>query len=178
MHRPIGLCIRGVLTHARNEDVSMKVLLRANVPNLGIIGDVVEVKTGYARNYLIPQRIAIEPTAGNLKRVEAEKQEYLAKLATIKAEIQARAKLVDGKEVTISARANVDGQLYGSVGPAQIVEALAKDGFSIDEDNVTMGEPIRKLDKYEVALSFGQDVKAKISVWVVPVHEEGDEAAE
>jgi hypothetical protein len=66
MHRPIGLCIRGVLTHARNEDVSMKVLLRANVPNLGIIGDVVEVKTGYARTSLIPQRIAIEPTAGNL----------------------------------------------------------------------------------------------------------------
>lgn len=153
----------------------MKVLLRANVPNLGMIGEVVEVKTGYARNYLLPQRLATEPTAGNLKRVEAEKAAYLANLAKIKAEIEARAKVVDGKEITIIARANEEGLLYGSVGPAQIVEALARENFSIDEKNVAMPEPIRKLDKYEVPLSFGEGVMAKVTVWVVPLREESAE---
>ena len=148
----------------------MKILLRANVPNLGQIGDVVNVKPGYARNYLVPQGLAVEPTGGNLKRVEAEKASYLAQLSRQHAEIEARAKLVDGKEVTIAALANEEGHLYGSVGPAQIVEALAREGLSIDEQNVALDEPIRTLDKYAVPLKFGHDVTATINVWVVPAH--------
>ena len=89
----------------------MKVLLRRNVPKLGKIGEVVEVKPGYARNYLLPQRLAVEPTKGNTRQVELEKQKYLEELARIRAEIEARAKLVDGKEITIAARANQEGQL-------------------------------------------------------------------
>lgn len=154
----------------------MKVLLRANVPNVGMIGEVVEVKTGFARNYLLPQRLAVEPTPGNLKRIEAEKQEYLARLAKLKAEIEARARLVDGKEVTIAARANEEGQLYGSIGPAQIVEALAKENLHVEEKNVVMAEPIRQLEKYEVSLNFGEEITAKISVWVVPIQDATTEA--
>ncbi len=154
----------------------MKILLRANVPNLGQIGEVVNVKDGYARNYLVPQGLGIEPTTGNLKRVEAEKAVYLAELAKKKAEIEARAKLVDGKEVTIAALANPEGHLYGSVGPAQIVEALARENLNIEEENVVLPEAIRTLDKYQVALKFAQDVKATINVWVVPAAGSGEPA--
>jgi large subunit ribosomal protein L9 len=154
----------------------MKVLLRANVPHLGQIGDVVQVKAGYARNYLVPRGLAAEPTPGNLKRIEVEKQAYLAELAKRKAEVQARAALVDGKEVTIAALANEEGHLYGSIGPAQIVEALARENLHVEEENIVLPEPIRALDKYEVNLRFAEEVTAKINVWVVPAHQEGQPA--
>ncbi|NLF31821.1 MAG: 50S ribosomal protein L9 [Planctomycetes bacterium] len=154
----------------------MRIMLKKNVPNLGMIGDVVNVKDGYARNYLLPYGLADEPTEANLKAVEAAKKAYLEELAREKAQIQARAKLVDGKEVTISARANEEGHLYGSVGPAQIVEALAKENLHVEEKNVVLDEPFHTLDKYEVTLAFGHDITASITVWVVPVREEGTEA--
>jgi len=153
----------------------MKLLLRANVPMLGTIGEVVTVKAGYARNYLVPYGLGVEPTPANLKRIEEEKKAYLAGLAERKAEIRARAALVDGKEITLSCRANEQGHLYGSVGPAQIVEALAADGVHIEEGNILLDEPIRTLDKYEVKLGFGEEVTASIDVWVVPIREEEDE---
>lgn len=152
----------------------MKVLLRKNVAKLGKIGDVVEVSPGYARNYLLPHGMAYEPSRSNLRQVEVEKQKYLQELARQKAEIEARAQLVQGKEITMSVRANPEGHLYGSVGPAQIVAALAEQKVFIEAANVVLPEPIRTLDKYEVQLDFGQDVKATITVLVVPVHGEGD----
>jgi len=155
----------------------MKVLLRKNVASVGKIGDLVDVKSGYARNYLLPQGLAYQPTAANIKQVEREREKYLAELAHQQAEIVARAALVDGKEVTISARANEEGHLYGSIGPAQIVAALAEQRCFVDADNVVLPEPIRILDKYDVPLKFGEDVTATISVWVVPIHGEADETA-
>jgi large subunit ribosomal protein L9 len=149
----------------------MKVLLRKNVYNLGQIGDVVDVKPGYARNYLLPQGLAYQPSEGNIKRVEEEKTAYFEELAKIKAEVQARAKVIEGKEVTIAARANEEGHLYGSVGPAQIVAALAEQDVFVELRNVKLEEPIRQLDKYEVTLLFDQDVTAQITVWVVPVRD-------
>jgi large subunit ribosomal protein L9 len=154
----------------------MKVLLRRNVMNLGKIGEVVEVKPGYARNYLLPQRLAVEPTEWNLKAVEAEKQKYLEELAKIKAELAAKAALVDGKEVTIQARANDEGHLYGSVGPAQIVAALAAENMFVEAQHVVLAQPIRTLDKYDVQLRFAEDVTATVKVWVVPLRDAGDEA--
>jgi len=156
----------------------MKVLLRKNVANVGKIGDLIDVKPGYARNYLLPQGLAYQPTAANIKQVEREKENYLKELARIRAEIEARAALVKGKEVTISARANEEGQLYGSVGPAQIVAALAEQKCFVDAENVALEEPIRKLDKYEVTLKFTEDVTASITVWVVPIHGEAPVPAE
>ncbi len=155
----------------------MKVLLRKNVANVGKIGDLVDVKSGHARNYLLPQGLAYQPTAANIKQVEREREKYLAELAHQRAEISARAALVDGKEVTISARANEEGHLYGSIGPAQIVAALAEQKCFVDADNIVLPEPIRMLDKYEINLSFGEDVTAAISVWVVPIHGEAGEPA-
>jgi large subunit ribosomal protein L9 len=153
----------------------MKVLLRKNVQKVGRIGDVVDVKPGYARNYLLPHNVAVVPTAGNIKAVEAEKAAYLADLARRRGELEAKAAVVNGKEVTIAARANTEGHLYGSVGPAQIVAALASETVFIDEEHLVM-EPIRQLDKYELTVEFAEDITATITVWVVPIREEGDEA--
>ncbi len=154
----------------------MKVLLRKNVYNLGQIGDVVDVKPGYARNYLLPQQLAYQPSEANIRRVEGEKAADLEELARVKAEIEARAKLIEGKEVTIAARANEEGHLYGSVGPAQIVAALAEQNVFVEPRNIQLDEPIRQLDKYDVTIRFDQDVTAGISVWVVPVREIDSEA--
>jgi large subunit ribosomal protein L9 len=151
----------------------MKVLLRRNVRNLGQIGDVVDVKPGYARNYLIPQRLALQPSEGNLKRVEAEKAAYLEELAKQREQLEARAKVIDGTEVTISARANEEGHLYGSVGRAQIAAALAEAGKFVEEQDIVLDEAIRELDKYDVTIRFEQGVEATVHVWVVPIREEG-----
>ncbi|RPI59967.1 MAG: 50S ribosomal protein L9 [Planctomycetaceae bacterium] len=152
----------------------MKVLLRRNVAKLGKIGELVIVKDGYARNYLLPQRLAVAPTEANVKAVENEKAKYLAELARLKAEFELRAAAVNGKEITISARANEEGSLYGSVGPAQIAAALAAEGIVLEVENIQLATPIRRLDKYDVGIGFSEDVMATIHVWVVPIREHGD----
>ena len=149
----------------------MRVLLTKNVAKLGKIGDVVDVKDGYARNYLLPELLAIEPTEANLKAIEAEKQKYLEQLAREREQLEAKAAVIRGKEITITARANVEGHLYGSVGPAQISAALAEDGVFVEAKYIVLDEPIRTLDKYDVQVSFSEDVHATIHVWVVPAHE-------
>ena len=149
----------------------MKLLLRENIRKLGIIGDIVEVTPGYARNYLIPQGLATQPTKANVRKVEQDKAKYLEKMARERADLEARASLLDGKEVTISARANEEGTLYGSIGPAQIAAAMAEASLFVEVEHIVLDEPIHRLDKYEVELRFDEDVKAAISVWVVPVHD-------
>ena len=155
----------------------MKVLLRRNIAKLGQIGDVLEVKDGYARNYLIPQGLAMAPTRANLKAIEEDKAAYLAELARLKQELQTQANLLDGKEFTIVALANEEGVLYGSVGKAQIAAAIVEQGVMIDTRNILLDEPIHKLDKYEVTVGFGEDVTATIGLWVVPPKDEEAQGA-
>lgn len=150
----------------------MKVLLRRNIPNLGNIGDVVEVRPGYARNYLLPQRLATEPTPGNVKAVESERHRYLEELAKQHAQVEARAELARGKELIILARANEEGHLFGSIGAAQIVAALAKENIFIDSENVLLDEPLRQLDKYDIQLRFAQDITTTIHVWILPIKDD------
>ncbi len=155
----------------------MKVLLQRNITKLGQIGDVVDVRPGYARNYLIPQRLAVQPTESNIKAVESEKAKYLEELAREKADTVAQADALRGMEVTISARANEAGHLYGSVGPAQICEALAAEGAYVDSKNIVLDAPIHQLDKYDITVRFAEDVTAMIHVWVVPSHDSDIAAA-
>ena len=153
----------------------MKVLLRKNISKLGIIGDVVEVKNGYGRNYLVPQGLGVEPTEANIKAVEADKARYLEELAKQRTALEERAKSVDGKEITITSRANEEGHLYGSIGPAQIVAVLAEENLFVNEKEIILAEPIRRLDKYEVNIKFSEDIKATITVWIIPLREAGEE---
>lgn len=152
----------------------MRVLLRRNVSSLGKIGEVVDVKPGYARNHLLPMSLAVLPTETNVRVVEAEKQAYLQELAKQRAELEAKAAVVQGKEITISARANEEGHLYGSVGPAQIAAALAEVNIFVEPHHVAIEEPLRKLDRHEVLLRFSEDVTATIHVWIVPVRDAED----
>lgn len=152
----------------------MKILLRENVRNLGTIGEVVDVKPGYARNYLLPEGKAVEPSTANVARVERAKAAYLAKVAKEREELQARARTLEGKEVTLAARANEEGHLYGSIGPAQIAAAMTEAGNEIHPDEIRMPEPIRQLDKYDVTLDFAEEITATIHVWVVPIRDPGE----
>jgi len=146
----------------------MKVLLRQDVPNLGVIGDIVEVGAGYARNYLLPQNLAVAPTAANLKRIEDEatQREVAAKqrLDTLKA----LAAKMTGLSVTIKAKANEQGNLFGSVNEEHIVEALAEEGYKVAPAQVALAAPIRTLDKFRVPIKLAEGIEAEIDVWVVP----------
>jgi len=156
----------------------MKVLLKKNLDKLGHIGDVVDVKSGYARNYLLPQGLAVRPTPANLKAIEVERLKYQEELAKQRADIEASAALVNRKEVTIAAMANEEGHLYGSVGPQQIAAALAEQGIFVESEDIVLDEPIRQLDKYDLQIRFAEDISATIHVWIVPIsQEDGQDAA-
>lgn len=150
----------------------MKVMLKKTVAKLGTIGDVVEVKPGYARNYLLPLGLAAEPTEANIRAIEAEKLRFQEQAAANQEAQEARAAAIRGKEITISARANEEGQLYGSIGPAQIAAALAAEDVFVEPEHIVLDEPIRKLDKYDVTVRFAKDITTEIYVWVVPTHDE------
>lgn len=145
----------------------MKLLLCKNIPKLGIVGDIVDVKAGYARNYLVPRRLATEPTDTNIRaladarRIAEEERirerELLAKLA----------ERLEGVEVTVPARANEDGVLYGSVGRREIAAALVEDGYPIEADQVALGTPLRHLDNLNVAVKLADGIEAEIKVWIV-----------
>jgi large subunit ribosomal protein L9 len=155
----------------------MKVLLRRNVLNLGKIGEVVEVKAGYGRNYLLPQRLAVDPTKSNLKAVEAEKQKYLEEVAREHEAMELRAVAIRDKEVAISARANEEGLLYGSIGPAQIVAALAEGGVFVEPIHIVLDAAIRRVDKYDVLVRFAEDITATVHVTVTALHDAGEEGS-
>jgi large subunit ribosomal protein L9 len=146
----------------------MKVLLRQDVPNLGLVGDTVEVGEGYARNFLLPQNIAVKPTPGNLKRLAEEK---VARELTEKQRVEAlravAAKLT-GLSITIKAKANELGHLFGSVTEEHIAEALAAEGYKVATTQVALAAPIRTLDKFRVPIRLADGVEAEIDVWVVP----------
>ena len=147
----------------------MKLLLQRSIEKLGKAGDLVEVNTAYARNYLLPCGLALEPTPGNLKRIEElrelARQQGLAQLQ----ELQAQAEALNGLEVTIQARANEQGHLFGSVGPAEVSAALDEMGFSnVPAEAVLIDPHIKQLDKYTVEIRISEEVRAQIELWVVP----------
>lgn len=153
---------------------TMKVLLRKDVDTLGIVGDVIEVTPGFARNYLFPHRLAIRPTKGNVRalaqeRAAAEERRRLA----LEQKRKAAAALKD-VEVMISAPANEDGVLYGSVGARDIAYALAEKGHPVKSDYVKLTAPIRHVDKTTVEIRFASDITAEVKVWVVREGHEQD----
>ena len=146
----------------------MKVLLRQDVLNLGAIGDVVDVSAGYARNYLLPQRLAVQPTAANLKRVQEECAQRETEVKQRLDGLKALAGKLAGQSITIKAKANELGHLFGSVNEEHIVQALAAEGFKVEPAQVALAAPIRTLDKFRVPIRLAEGVEAEIDVWVVP----------
>ncbi len=145
----------------------MKLLLTKNVPNLGIVGDEVTVSMGYARNYLIPQRLATEPSIANVRRLAGARKQAELELARERERMAQVIKRLEGVEVTVRARANEDGVLYGSVGRKEIAAALFEEGHVVLHEHIALHTPIRRLDTVPVEIRFADDLKADIKVWVV-----------
>lgn len=145
----------------------MKVILRESVPNLGEAGDVVEVRPGYGRNYLIPQGKAVLATEGNVRRIEHEKRVALARQAKIKAGAQQLAERLAAVELTIARRVGEQDKLYGSVTSLDIAEALSAHNLPIDRKQILLEEPIRTLGTFEVPVKLHAEVVQPVKVTVV-----------
>ncbi len=146
----------------------MKLILLQKVQNLGQLGDTVEVKPGFGRNYLVPQGKAVPATAANLAEFEARRAEYEAKAKALHDEAEARRNQFDGQSVTISANASNEGKLYGSVSPRDIAEAFSKAGLALSKSEVVLGEgPLRNTGEYDITLHFAAEVEAQVKVIVV-----------
>lgn len=145
----------------------MKVILTKDVTALGVLGSVVEVARGYARNYLIPQGLAMEATRGNLAQVEQVKARYGELRAKEQEAALANVAQLEGVSVTIAQRVGEGERLYGSVTAAMIITALAAKGFNIDRKQLDLPEPIKKLGSYQVPVRLAPEVKAEITVAVV-----------
>jgi len=145
----------------------MEVILREDIEKLGNRGEVVKVASGYARNFLLPRKMAVAATAANKKIVEQERQAHLRKEAKLKNEAEDLAQLVTGVVVTIPQKAGENDQLFGSVTTKDIGDALAAKNFTIDRRKVHLEEPIKQLGEYKVPVRLHKDVTAEITVIVV-----------
>jgi large subunit ribosomal protein L9 len=145
----------------------MEVILRQDVEKLGSRGQVVKVASGYARNFLLPNKIAVPATDANRKIVEQERQAHVRKEAKQKGEAEDLAKLVNGVSLTIVQKAGENDQLFGSVTPKDIAEALAAQNFEIDRRKIHLDDPIKQLGDYKVAVRLHKDVIAEIALHVV-----------
>jgi large subunit ribosomal protein L9 len=144
----------------------MEVILREDIEKLGSRGQVVKVASGYARNFLLPKRLAVAATEANKKIVEQERQAHLRKEAKLKGEAEDLSKLLDGARVTITQKAGENDQLFGSVTSKDIVDALAGANFTIDRRKIQLDEPIKQLGEYKVPVRLHKDVTAEITVVV------------
>lgn len=157
---------------------NIKLLLCRTIEHLGIVGDVVEVAPGYARNYLLPQGLATEPTETNTRALAEARKVAELELKRKRAELAALAERLEGAEVTIRARANEQGHLYGSVGPREVAAALQEEGFGVHPDRVVLADPIRQLDNVSVPIKLADGLEATVKVWVVRDKIEGEESDE
>ena len=145
----------------------MEIILRQAVENLGHPGDVVTVKNGYARNFLLPRGFAFEATPGNLKRINAERSRLEAAENDRRGSASELAKRLEEVQLTFSARVGEEGKLFGSVTSADIAEQLAAQGFNIEKRLIDLHDPIKALGVYRVPVKLHADVKPEIRVWVI-----------
>jgi large subunit ribosomal protein L9 len=144
----------------------MEVILREDIEKLGTRGQVVKVAPGYARNFLLPKRMAVAATEANKKIVEQERQAYLRKEAKVQGEAQELAKIMTGATVRIAQKAGENDQLFGSVTSKDIAEGLAAQNYNIDRRRIQLEEPIRQLGEYKVTVRLHKDVPVEITVVV------------
>ncbi|MDD3470316.1 MAG: 50S ribosomal protein L9 [Thermoguttaceae bacterium] len=146
----------------------VQLLLVAEIDNLGKPGDVVEVKPGYARNYLVPQGLAVVASDHHKRMVEKHKAQLVEIHKAKLAGIRALAEQIGQLSITIEANANEEGHLYGSVGAPEVTVALHAANFgSIAEDMVRLQGPLKELGMYTVKVNFGHDIVSDLKVWVV-----------
>jgi large subunit ribosomal protein L9 len=145
----------------------MEVILREDIEKLGTRGQVVKVAPGYARNFLLPQRLAVPATGANKKIVEQERQAHLRKEAKLASDATDLAKMLAGVVVVIQAKAGDQDQLFGSVTAKDIADGLERQNYTIDRRKIQLDEPIRQLGEHKVPLKLHREVSVDITVNVV-----------
>lgn len=145
----------------------MEVILREDIDKLGARGQVVKVAAGYARNFLLPKRLAVPANDSNKKIIEQERQAHLRREAKLKSEAEDLGKLLAGVTVTILQKAGDQDQLFGSVTSKDIAEGLEKQNFSIERKKLQLDEPIRQLGEYKIPVRLHREVTVEIGVNVV-----------
>ena len=160
----------------------MKVILRADVENLGILGDVVTVKPGYGRNYLLPQGLAMLATEANMHTFELERKKLQARMDAQRAEARSLAEKIEALNIVIPMHVGENDKLYGSVTTTMIGDAILAQGVEVDLRRILLDAPIRALGDFEVRVRLHADVVANLQVKVIsdhqPVEEEAAEAPE
>jgi large subunit ribosomal protein L9 len=145
---------------------NIEVILREDVAHLGKAGDVVRVKPGYARNYLIPRALAVSATRGNLDRTEHDRAAVMARVAKLRKTAEQVANALAPVTVTLQKPAGEGDKLYGSVNNREVAEALGKQGFEIDRKKIELPGTIKELGEYEVSVKLGSEVTATFKLVV------------
>ncbi len=157
---------------ARASHGYISLILTQAVPKLGQSGDVVKVRPGFARNYLVPQGLATFATQHNLRMIEKHRQRLKELEEARRADLQNLAAQIAQRSLTIEANANAEGHLYGSVNADNIAEALRREGFPIQGENVRIEGQLKELGLYTIKIHLAQDVQGEVKLWVVPTHAE------
>jgi large subunit ribosomal protein L9 len=144
----------------------MQIILQEDVEKLGTRGQVVEVAAGYARNFLLPRKLALEASPGNMKRLERMRATFAKKEASEKGDAQKLAELLAGVSLEFARKAGESDQLFGSVTSADISEALAAKGFTIDKRKITLAEPIKVVGEYEIPIKLHREISASVKLAV------------
>lgn len=145
----------------------MRLLLTENVDNLGIVGDVVNVRLGYARNFLLPRGLATEPSAEMLAQLAEKRKQAELELAALRKQREERIKQIDGLEITLTRSCNDQGHLYGSVTQQDIAGALTELGYPVLPREVRLAHTIKRVDTFDVMVKFDTDLEATVKLWVV-----------
>ncbi|MCU0227936.1 MAG: 50S ribosomal protein L9 [Bryobacterales bacterium] len=146
----------------------MEVILREEIDNLGIRGDVVKVAPGYARNFLIPRKLAVLATEANKKIVAQEREAWLRREAVLKGEAQELAALLAKVTLSFTQKAGETGQLFGSVTNKDIADGLASKGFTIDRKKIILSQPIKQVGDFTVPVKLHREVTVDVPVHVLP----------
>ncbi len=145
----------------------MKIILRQDHATLGKLGDIVEVKDGYARNYLLPRKIGYPATAGSLRALEEEKKQQVNRGKKEQHQAEKLAEELEKLSITLKMKVGEDEKLFGSVTSQMVADALVEKGITVDKRIIELGEPIKALGIYTVDLKLYNNVTGKLKVWVV-----------
>lgn len=145
----------------------MKVILQESLEGIGHLGDLIDVSDGFARNFLLPRRKALEASSRNIKEVEHAKRVTAEKARKEKLEIEATAKKISAVSLTIMAQVGKDDKMFGSVTVKDIAEGLAEQGFTVDRRKIQLGQPIKELGTFTVPIKLPRDVTASVAIHVV-----------
>jgi large subunit ribosomal protein L9 len=148
------------------EDTVMQIILQQDVEKLGTRGQVLEVKEGYARNYLLPRKLALEASPTNMKRLEKMRAVFAKHEATEKEAAEKLAEMLNGLSLTLSRKAGENDQLFGSVTSADIADAIAAQGYTVDKRKIQLVDPVKLVGEYQVPVKLHREVTASVKLTV------------